>query len=142
MTIFNWIDQILIHKKSWDSFSIENQKKFSPFIINRWLSMDTDFLEIVNFFQRYSVGLLNPREVYRWYCDILPVGKRFNKYIKGKKKMKYQEELVETVCKYFETSKAECIDYIELMDKEQLTSLLELFGKNSKEIKKLLKGKK
>ena len=142
MTIFNWIDQILIHKKSWDSFSIENQKKFSPFIINRWLSMDTDFLEIVNFFQRYSVGLLNPREVYRWYCDILPVGKRFNKYIKGKKKMKYQEELVETACKYFETSKAECIDYIELMDKEQLTSLLELFGKNSKEIKKLLKGKK
>ena len=46
------------------------------------------------------------------------------------------------VCKYFEISKKECVEYIELMDKEQLKSLLELYGKESKQIKKLLKGKK
>ncbi|MBC8427915.1 MAG: DNA polymerase clamp loader subunit A [Candidatus Pelagibacter sp.] len=142
MTIFNWIDQILVNKKSWEKFDESDHKTFSPFIINRWLSMDVDFLEIVNFFQKYSIGLLKPKEVYKWYCDVLPKGKRFNKYIKGKKQVKYNNDLIEITCKHFETSKKECMEYIELMNKEQLTSLLELFGKNKKEIKTLLKGKK
>jgi len=142
MTIFNWIDQILVNKKSWEKFDESDHKTFSPFIINRWLSMDVDFLEIVNFFQKYSIGLLKPKEVYKWYCDVLPKGKRFNKYIKGKKQVKYNNDLIEITCKHFETSKKECMEYIELMNKEQLTSLLELFGKNPKEIKTLLKGKK
>ena len=94
MTIFNWIDQILVQKKSWESFDESEQKTFSPFIVNRWLSMDTDFIEIVNFFQKYSIGLLKPKEVYKWYCDVMPKGKRFNKYIKGKKQMKYNKELI------------------------------------------------
>ena len=85
MTIFNWISEILVSKKHWNDFTSDEQKKFSPFIINRWLSMDKEFLEIVNYFQKYSIGTLEPREVYKWYCDILPKGKRFNKYIKGKK---------------------------------------------------------
>ena len=85
MTIIDWMNQLLVHKKHWDEFSEDEQKKFSPFIINRWLSMDKDFIEIVNYFQKYSIGTLEPREVYKWYCDILPRGKRFNKYIKGKR---------------------------------------------------------
>ena len=104
--------------------------------------MDNDFIEIVNFFQKYSIGLLEPKDTYRWYCDVLPKGKRFNRYIKGKKQVKYDTELVEMVCKYFEISKKECIEYIELMNKGQLKSLLELYGKEPKQIKKLLKGKK
>ena len=50
MTIFNWINEILVSKKHWDKFTEDEQKKFSPFIINRWLSMDKDFIEIVNYF--------------------------------------------------------------------------------------------
>ena len=72
MTIFNWINEILVSKKHWNDFTEDEQKKFSPFIINRWLSMDKDFLEIVNYFQKYSIGTLEPREVYKWYCDMLP----------------------------------------------------------------------
>ena len=85
MTIIDWMNQLLVHKKKWNDFTEDEQKKFSPFIINRWLSMDLEFIEIVNYFQKYSIGQLKPREVYKWYCDILPKGKRFNKYIKGKK---------------------------------------------------------
>ena len=142
MTIVEWVNQILMHKTPWENFDESEHKTFSPFIVNRWLSMDNDFLEIVNFFQKYSIGLLEPRDTYKWYCDVLPKGKRFNRYIKGKKQKKYDKELVEIVCKYFEISKKECIEYIELMDKEQLKFLLELYGKESKQIKKLLKGKK
>ena len=81
MTIFEWIDQILIHKKPWDSFNETDQKTFSPFIIHRWLSMDEEFIEVVNYFQKYAIGTLEPREVYKWYSDFLPRGKRYNKYI-------------------------------------------------------------
>ena len=99
MTIFEWINQILVHKKPWDSFNETDQKTFSPFIINRWLSMDEEFIEVVNYFQKYAVGTLEPREVYKWYSDFLPKGKRFNKYIKSKNKKKYDPVLVGVVCK-------------------------------------------
>ena len=58
MTIIDWINQVLVHKKSWDSFNESDQKAFSPFIINRWLSMDEEFIEVVNYFQKYSIGTL------------------------------------------------------------------------------------
>ena len=142
MTIFDWINQILVHKKPWDSFDESEQKTFNAFIINRWLSMDKEFIEIVNFFQKYSIGLLEPKDTYKWYCDILPKGKRFNRYIKGKKQLRYDKELISVVCKHYEASKKECVDYIELLSKENLISTLELYGKDKKQIKKLLKGKK
>ena len=142
MTIFDWINQINYEKKSWDSFSEAEQKTFNTFIINRWLSMDKELIQIVNYFQKYSIGLLEPRDTYMWYRDIIPKKKRFNKYVKGKKAMKYNSELISIICKYYETSKSECIEYVEMMSKEELTSILELYGKEPKQIKKLLKGKK
>ena len=142
MTIVEWINQVLVYKTPWENFDESEQKTFSPFIINRWLSMDNDFLEIVNFFQKYSIGLLQPKDTYKWYCDVLPKGKRFNRYIKGKKQVKYNKELINLVCKHYETSKKEFIEYVELLKKTELNDLLELYGKNTKEIKKLLKGKR
>ena len=140
MTIVEWINQILVHKTPWENFDESEHKTFSPFIVNRWLSMDVEFIEIVNFFQKYSIGLLEPKDTYKWYCDVLPKGKRFNKYIKGKKQVKYDKELVDIVCKYYETSKKECIEYIEMLDRNNLESILILYGFENKKIKKVLKN--
>jgi len=139
MTIFDWISQILVKKTHWNEFTEDEQKKFSPFIINRWLSMDKDFLEIVNFFQKYSIGTLEPREVYKWYCDMLPKGKRFNKYIKGKKDKKYNTELIDIMVMHFECSKSQVKDYLDLIAKDELMGILEKYGMNEKTIKRLLK---
>ena len=138
MTIFDWINQILVKKTHWNEFTEDEQKKFSPFIINRWLSMDKDFLEIVNFFQKYSIGTLEPREVYKWYCDMLPKGKRFNKYIKGKKDKKYNAELIDIMVMHFECSKSQVKDYLELINKDELVEILQKYGMNEKTIKRLL----
>ena len=51
MTIIDWMNQLLVHKKHWNDFTEDEQKKFSPFIINRWLSMDIEFIEIVNYLE-------------------------------------------------------------------------------------------
>ena len=139
MTIIDWMNQLLVHKKHWDDFTEDEQKKFSPFIINRWLSMDKDFLEIVNYFQKYSIGTLEPREVYKWYCDMLPKGKRFNKYIKGKKDKKYNTELIDIMVTHFECSKSQVKDYLDLIAKDELVEILEKYGMNEKTIKRLLK---
>ena len=139
MTIIDWMNQLLVHKTHWDDFTEDEQKKFSPFIINRWLSMDNEFLEIVNFFQKYSIGTLEPREVYKWYCDMLPKGKRFNKYIKGKKDKKYDAELLDIVGNHFECGKLHTKQYLELIDKEELQEILERYAKDKKTIKRLCK---
>ena len=139
MTIIDWMNQLLVHKKHWNDFTEDEQKKFSPFIINRWLSMDKDFLEIVNYFQKYSIGTLEPREVYKWYCDMLPRGKRFNKYIKGKKDKKYNTELIDIMVQHFECSKSQVKDYLDLIAKDELMEILEKYGMNEKTIKRLLK---
>ena len=139
MTIIDWMNQLLVHKKSWDSFEESEQKKFSPFIINRWLSMDKDFIEVVNYFQKYSIGTLEPREVYRWYVDFLPKGKRFNKYIKGKKDKKYDKELIDIISNHFECSKLQIQEYLELINKEELKNILEMYGLDKKKIKRLCK---
>ena len=139
VTIFDWINQILVKKTHWNEFTEDEQKKFSPFIINRWLSMDKDFLEIVNFFQKYSIGTLDSREVYKWYCNMLPKGKRFNKYIKGKKDKKYNTELIDIMVTHFECSKSQVKDYLDLIAKDELIEILEKYGMNEKTIKRLLK---
>ena len=139
MTIIDWMNQLLVHKKHWNDFTEDEQKKFSPFIINRWLSMDKEFLEIVNYFQKYAIGTLKPREVYKFYCDILPKGKRFNKYIKGKKLKKYDDWLIKLLCNHFKCSKLQVIEYIELIDKEELKDILEMYGTDKKQVKKVIK---
>ena len=139
MTIVEWINQILIHKTPWKNFDEYTHKTFNSYIINRWLSMDIDFIEIVNYFQKYSIGLLQPKEVYKWYCDVLPKGKRYNKYIKGKKSKKYDEWITKLLCNHFECSKLQVIEYLELINKQELKNILEMYGTNKKQIKKAIK---
>jgi hypothetical protein len=139
MTIIDWMNQLLVHKKHWNEFTEDEQKKFSPFIINRWLSMDKDFIEIVNVFQKYAIGTLEPREVYMWYRDILPKGKRFNKYIKGKSSKKFDKELVKIISNHFQCSKIDTKEYLELIDKGELRYILGIYGLDDKKINRMMK---
>jgi len=71
-TIFDFIDGITHKKKEWSRWSDTDQSKFSVFIVNRWLSMRQDLIELVNELQTYTIGVLRPRETYRLYHEILP----------------------------------------------------------------------
>ena len=46
------------------------------------------------------------------------------------------------MCKYYEVSKNECIEYLELISKQELKSLLELYGLDSKKITKFVRSLK
>ena len=78
--------------------NLEYEKTFSPFMINRYLSMGEDFLPLVNHFQNYVVQTMPHGIVYRFYCDLLPKKKMYLKYIKGKKD-KFNKEIIDIYCR-------------------------------------------
>ena len=138
-TIFDHLANITWKKTPWDTLDEASQKSFSPYLINRWLSMNPDYIEIVDMFQQYTIGPLNKKQVYQLYFDILPKQKTFNKYIKGKKQDKYNKELVKMIANHYQVARIEAEEYIELLEKDSLISILKKYGKSEKEIKGLLK---
>jgi len=138
MKIFDWLNQITYNKKEWDTFSEEDHKSFSTFIINRFLSMNKEWIEIVNMLQQYTIGM-ESKDVYNLYKNLIPKEKKFLRYIKGKKDKKYNKDLIKILCDYFECSKSQVLEYIDLLSKDELKSVLRLYGKNEEEIKMLLK---
>ena len=139
-TIFDFIDGLTHKKKEWSKWSESDQKKFSVFIVNRWLSMRMEFTELVNEFQTYTIGLLRPQETYRLYHEFLPASKGFAKYVKGKYEDKYEKDLVAQIAEHYQVSKSEAADYVDLMDKPQCERILTMYGYSEGEKKKLLKG--
>ena len=142
MTIFKWVEQILVYRKDWNSFTEEEQKVFQPYMVNRILSMDKKFINVVNYFQKYSVGLLESKDIYKWYCNSLPKGKKWNRYIKGKMKEKYENWVIDIIKQHYEISERECVSCLELLyrtseGKTQLKTILEMYGSENKKIKKL-----
>lgn len=143
LTIFEHLSGITDKKRSWDKLTDADKKSFSVYLINRWLSMNMEFIEIVNEFQKYTIGQLQPAEVYKLYLDFLPKQKQFNKYIKGKKDAKYNSELIELITGYFLCSKREAQEYIDiylLTNKSELIDIIKKYGKTDSEITKLLKN--
>jgi len=138
MKIFDWLNQITYNKKEWDTFSEEDHKSFSTFIINRFLSMNKEWIEIVNMLQQYTIGM-ESKDVYNLYKNLIPREKKFLRYIKGKRNKKYNKDLTKILCNYFECSKLQVLEYIDLLPKHELKSVLRLYGINEKEIKKLIK---
>lgn len=141
-TIFDHLSNITFKKTPWESLSEADQKSFSPYLINRWLSMDIDFIEIVDMFQRYTIGPLDKKHVYQLYCDILPKMKIYNKYIKGKKGKEYNSELLDILTNHYHISKRDAKAYIDFWKEfgiGELEGLLKNYGKTDKEIKQLIK---
>jgi len=138
-TIFDHLANITWKKTPWSSLNESSQKSFSPYLINRWLSMNPDYIEIVDMFQQYTIGPLSKKHVYQLYYDILPKQKTFNKYIKGKKMNKNSKDLITVVANHYQVARAEADQYIEFMEKTEITELLKKYGKQEKEIKILLK---
>ena len=141
-TIFDFINGITHEKKEWQEWSDHDQKLFSPFIVNRFLSMRMELTDVINELQRYTVGLLTPRDTYRLYHDFLPTNKTFAKYIKGKKEDKYDKGLVQQVAEHYQVSLTEATDYVDLMSRDSCAFLLQRYGYPEKEIKTMIKGLK
>ena len=141
-TIFDHLANITFKKVDWNTLSELDQESFSPYLINRWLSMNSDLIEIVDMFQQYTIGPLSKKHVYQLYCDILPKQKMYTKYIKGKKSKEYNKDLLGMLTQHYQISKRDARTYIDFWKDnsvDDLKNLLKDYGKTEKEIKQWLK---
>ena len=140
-SLFDHIKQItdVQNPNYWNDISDEDKKSWSNYMVNRFLSMKMDWIDIVNEVQKYD---LEPEIVYKLYTNIFPKGKQWLKYIKGDKKMKYPKWVYEIVSKHLQCSMREASDAVEMYDishggQSELIDILMKYGKTEQECRKI-----
>jgi hypothetical protein len=136
--LFDHVDAIYTNQKSdyFTSLSDADKKSYNNYMVNKFLSMNPHQLPFVNELQKYTVS---PELHYAFFSRVIPRGKQFNKYIKGKKENSYETWLVDLVREHYCISTVEAIDYLDIFykhDKRELRKLCQMYGKTEKELKK------
>jgi hypothetical protein len=133
--IFDWLKEINFLKSPVSKFSNKDWDLWNSYMIHRFLSMNPNFLEVVNFVQDYPPQ--EKQKIYSIYKEFIPKNNKWNKYIKSNTK-EPNKELVEVLTKYFSCSKKETKEYIYLLDKQDISRILTSIGLDKKEITKLI----
>ena len=140
-SLFDHINQVTAvqNPNYWEDISDEDKKTWSNYMVNRFLSMKSDWIELVNEVQKYT---LEPKELYKVYTSILPKKKQWLRYVKGDKKMKYPKWVYEIVAKHLQCSMREANDAVEMYDismggQAELADVLFKYGVEKREVRKL-----
>ena len=134
--VFDWLKQINSIKSEPDSFSDKDWDVWNSYMVHRFLSMNPDYLELVN--EAQKIMPQNKKEIYSIYREYIPKNSKWNKYVKSSVK-KSNPELLEHLSRYWECSKNEVKEYMTLLDTKQIRRILETLGFEKKEITKLIK---
>ncbi len=144
--IFDFLNCLFVTKTKWDDLSELDKKAFSPYMINRFISMHPEYISIVNYLQQYTITGMNHREVYKLYLDLLPKQKFFAKYIKAKndESEKFAPKLVEFLSTQEQWSKDETVDNLSFITSmpegnAMLKDYLKMYGIGADEAKKVYK---
>ncbi len=113
-SLFDHIKQItdVQNPTYWDDISEEDKKSWSNYMTHRFLSMKMEWVELVNELQKYN---LKPKELYKLYTNVLPKGKQWLKYTKGKNQMNHPNWLINVVVNEEKISKKEAVEFIEML---------------------------
>jgi hypothetical protein len=127
--------------KYWDKLEDDDKKTWSNYMVHRFLSMNPDWIEVLSEIQPYT-QVLEPKQLYLALIGILPKGRYYLKYTKGKKSEKYESWLVDLLINEFMCSTKEAEDYCEILystkeGKENIKYICEKYGIDKKQITKL-----
>lgn len=136
MTPFDFLKLIHNKKVKWEGLNEDEQKAYNTFIINRALSLNSDYLDIVNKIQQHTP---TSKESFKYLQSMTNDKFKYNKWIKGQKNKSYNPQLLALLSGYFECSAKQAEDYLSILDKKETKTLLKHIGVQEGEIKKLLK---
>ena len=127
--------------KYWDKLDESDRKTFSNFMVHRFLSMNPDWIQFLSELQPYTEKL-EPKHLYLALIGILPKGKYYLRYVKGKKDDVYEGWLVDLIVKDYQCSIRQGEEYLEILystkeGREHIKYICEKYGVESKEITKL-----
>ena len=135
-TIFQWLNEITLYKSSPEEFSQESWDKWNSYMIHRYLSMDINYIDIVNYVQK--VNPQSKKEMYTIYREMIPKKKVYLKYVKNQNKRNYQE-LAEYIAEYLECGLGEADEYIPILQEHGVRGILWKMGVEEDETEKLIK---
>jgi hypothetical protein len=134
--VFDWLKEINTKKTHPNEFINQDWDTWNSYMIHRFLSMNPDFIELVNEVQ--MLPPTNKKQIYSIYREYIPKNNKWSKYVKSSIKDP-DKDLVEYLKNYFKVSTREIKDYLKILDKKEVQSILNKQGLEEKEIKKLLK---
>ena len=125
----------------WEKLSDADKKTWSNYMVHRFLSMNPDWIDIISDLSPYT-QTLPPDILYKTLIGLIPKGRYFLKYVKGKKDEKYEPWLVELLVIDFSVSKKESLDYLEILystreGRENIKYICEKYGIEKTKITKL-----
>ena len=127
----------------WKSLD-DTKKKYSQYMINRYLSMEPDLITTVNDLQiAQGSSKLSDKNHFLLWSQLLPNKSIFFKYIgKDKTMMNWPKQWIEIVSKHFEMSQTEAVEAMEMYmishgGKLELYEVLTRYGITESEIRKV-----
>ena len=136
--IFDHLKGVTLRKTKWEDLSEEDKKSWSNYMISRFFSMEPEFVEVINEFQKYSNGILSSEDYYKLLSDTLPKHSFFLKYVKAKNRVDIEPEMITLFCNHFELGKSEVFEYIRFLkttNPTELTAILKKYGTKEDVIK-------
>jgi hypothetical protein len=115
-TLFDHLNAITKDQdpKYFDNLSEEDKKTWSNYMIHRFLSMNFDFVDIIAEFQPLT-QTMEPKMFYLLMIGIIPKGKYYLRYIRGKSEETFDEKIVELLQIEYNCSKSTAIDYYNIL---------------------------
>mgnify|MGYP003345235178 CR=1 FL=1 len=136
MNPFDFLKLVHNKKVKWEDLNEDEQKAYNTFIINKALSFNSDYLDIINKIQHYTP---TPKESFKYLQSMTNNKFRYNKWIKGGKSTKFNPNLIETISAYLECSRKQAEEYLGILEKKEIKTMLKHIGIQESEIKKLMK---
>lgn len=136
MTPFDFLKLVHNKKIKWESLNEDEQKAYNTFIINKALSFNSNYLDLVNKIQCYTP---TPKESFKYLQSMTSDKFRYNKWIKGQKVKSFNPQLIAIVSTHLECSSKQAEDYLNILEKKEVKIMLKQIGLQESDIKKLLK---
>jgi len=124
-TIFDFIEATIFTKNKALLQSSDDEKEFSPYMVNRWLSMySPQMCNVVNeTTNRYSTVFDNKKDLFDFYVSVLPkVSFKKISYIKKSAKEDKEFKYTDLIAKTRQTSQREVIECAKLVELMSVSS--------------------
>ena len=142
-TLFDHLNAICDKKdpKYWDTLDESDKKTWSNYMILRFLSMKPEWIELIADIQLY-LQEAPPRAMYLCLIGLIPKTRAFLKYMKPASSEKYEDWIIELICKYYNVSKLQAEEYYLILHqttsgKTHIKEIAEAYGTDPKQITKL-----